>query len=144
MDSLHYGGMDQQQEARLVERSLDRLRELSGRAITGWLSPARSESAHTPDLLAANGISYFCDWVNDDIPYAFRTDAGELVAMPLSSELEDSYVVMNNLHSEQSWLEQVSDACDFLLQEAASSGSCLLYTSPSPRDRTRSRMPSSA
>jgi len=27
---------------------------------------------------------------------------------------------------------------------AASNGSCLLYTSPSPRDRTRSRMPSSA
>jgi hypothetical protein len=26
----------------------------------------------------------------------------------------------------------------------ASIGSCLLYTSPSPRDRTRSRMPSSA
>ena len=26
----------------------------------------------------------------------------------------------------------------------ASSRSCLLYTSPSPRDRTRSRMPSSA
>ena len=25
-----------------------------------------------------------------------------------------------------------------------SSGTCLLYTSPSPRDRTRSRMPSSA
>ena len=27
---------------------------------------------------------------------------------------------------------------------AANSGICLLYTSPSPRDRTRSRMPSSA
>ena len=27
---------------------------------------------------------------------------------------------------------------------AASSANCLLYTSPSPRDRTRSRMPSSA
>ena len=27
---------------------------------------------------------------------------------------------------------------------AARSGDCLLYTSPSPRDRTRSRMPSSA
>ena len=26
----------------------------------------------------------------------------------------------------------------------ARDGSCLLYTSPSPRDRTRSRMPSSA
>ena len=27
---------------------------------------------------------------------------------------------------------------------SALSGNCLLYTSPSPRDRTRSRMPSSA
>ena len=35
---------------------------------------------------------------------------------------------------------------DTLLQVHASSyiNSCLLYTSPSPRDRTRSRMPSSA
>ena len=28
--------------------------------------------------------------------------------------------------------------------EASTIGTCLLYTSPSPRDRTRSRMPSSA
>ena len=27
---------------------------------------------------------------------------------------------------------------------AGTTGTCLLYTSPSPRDRTRSRMPSSA
>ena len=31
-----------------------------------------------------------------------------------------------------------------LNRDAALSGACLLYTSPSPRDRTRSRMPSSA
>ena len=31
-----------------------------------------------------------------------------------------------------------------LLQELGMPFSCLLYTSPSPRDRTRSRMPSSA
>ena len=30
------------------------------------------------------------------------------------------------------------------LQAGAKYGNCLLYTSPSPRDRTRSRMPSSA
>ena len=29
-------------------------------------------------------------------------------------------------------------------ERRASYGTCLLYTSPSPRDRTRSRMPSSA
>ena len=32
----------------------------------------------------------------------------------------------------------------WLAQEMPKPGSCLLYTSPSPRDRTRSRMPSSA
>ena len=32
----------------------------------------------------------------------------------------------------------------FTLKEAFSYKGCLLYTSPSPRDRTRSRMPSSA
>ena len=31
-----------------------------------------------------------------------------------------------------------------ILKKARGYGICLLYTSPSPRDRTRSRMPSSA
>jgi allantoinase len=126
MDNLHYGGMDHDEEAALVQRSLERLRELSGQAVTGWISPARNESEHTPELLAANGVRYFCDWVNDDMPYPFNTDNGELVAMPLSNELEDRFVLMNNLHSEQSWLEQVCDACDFLLQEATTQGGRIL------------------
>ena len=33
---------------------------------------------------------------------------------------------------------------DLSMEEIEESGFCLLYTSPSPRDRTRSRMPSSA
>ena len=31
-----------------------------------------------------------------------------------------------------------------ILEVGTATGGCLLYTSPSPRDRTRSRMPSSA
>jgi allantoinase len=109
-----------------VEQSLSRLRELSGREITGWISPARNESEHTPELLAANGVRYFCDWVNDDMPYSFRTEEGSLIAMPLSNELEDRFVIMNNQHSEQSWLEQVCDACDYLLAEAEQQGGRIL------------------
>lgn len=126
MDSLHYGGQDKDEEAELVERSLCRLRELSGQPVTGWISPARNESEHTPELLAANGIEYFCDWVNDDMPYPFRSPEGELVAMPLSNELEDRFVLMNNLHSEQSWMEQVCDACDYLLAETQREGGRIL------------------
>ena len=41
-------------------------------------------------------------------------------------------------------LEQASAAALEHTGEGAVSDTCLLYTSPSPRDRTRSRMPSSA
>ncbi len=126
MDSIHHGGMSLEEETDLVANALARLRELSGQPVRGWLSPARNESANTPELLAANGVDYFCDWVNDDMPYAFRTDNGPLTAMPLSNELEDRFVIMNNLHSEQSWLEQVCDACDYLLAEAEQGGGRIL------------------
>ena len=45
------------------------------------------------------------------------------------------------------WIWNRKDAMEFKLDEPLRKGnlySCLLYTSPSPRDRTRSRMPSSA
>ena len=37
-----------------------------------------------------------------------------------------------------------NDPFDFLAPGNVGGNLCLLYTSPSPRDRTRSRMPSSA
>ncbi len=126
MDALHYGGQDKNEEAELIKRALDTLRDLSGQAVTGWLSPARNESENTPELLAAHGVNYFCDWVNDDMPYAFKTANGPLTAMPLSNELEDRFILVNNLHSEQSYVEQIIDACDLLLNEANEQGGRIL------------------
>lgn len=126
MDALHYGGQDPAEERALIERALDGLRELSGQNVRGWISPARNESPDTPDLLAANGVDYFCDWVNDDMPYAFRTAGKPLISMPLPTELEDHFVILNNGHSEDSWVEQVCDACDFLLAEAQTQGGRIL------------------
>jgi hypothetical protein len=73
-------------------------------------------------LLAAEGVAYCCDWVNDDMPYAFNTHAGPLINMPLSSEIEDQFVIGQNLHSEDSWVAQVKDAFDYLLAESRSQG----------------------
>ena len=41
-------------------------------------------------------------------------------------------------------LEDVPQSISVLTGETLERNNCLLYTSPSPRDRTRSRMPSSA
>ncbi|WP_166423604.1 polysaccharide deacetylase family protein [Paraglaciecola sp. 20A4] len=126
MDALHYGGQDKQVEAQLVKDSLTQLRELTEQDVTGWLSPGRNESENTPELLAANGIKYFCDWVNDDMPYTFNTQQGNLWAMPLSNELDDTFIMLNNLHSEESYAEQIIDACDYLLKEANEQGGRIL------------------
>ena len=126
MDSPHYGGMDTGEERELIQRSLDRLRELSGQAVKGWISPGKSQSARTPALLAEQGVDYMCDWINDDMPYTFRTDAGDITALPLSTELEDRFIMMNNLHSEAEYADQLIDAFDFLNEESAEQGGRLL------------------
>ncbi len=132
MDHLHYGGQDPREEREQVKRSLDTLNQLAGRPVRGWLSPARNQSWHTPDLLAEHGVEYCADWVNDDMPYPFRTDHGPLTMMPLSTEIEDQFVIGQNLHSEDSWVEQVQDAVDFLAGEAAGQGGRMLGLSLHP------------
>jgi allantoinase len=132
MDTAHAGGLDPAAEAELVKRSVGRLRELTKQPIRGWISPGKQESAATPDLVRAEGIEYFCDWVNDDMPYRFSTTHGALWAMPLSTELEDRFVLLDNLHPAASWAEQVQDACDLLLAEAQAEGGRILALSVHP------------
>lgn len=132
MDTAHAGGLDPAAEAELVKRAVGGLRELSGQAVRGWISPGRIQSAITPELIRAEGIAWCGDWVNDDMPYPFRTDHGPLWAMPLSTELEDRYLLMDQLHPAQSWAEQVTDACDLLLKEAQTEGGRILALSVHP------------
>ncbi len=132
MDTPHAGGLAKDEEAELIARSLTTLRRATGQAVRGWLGPGKLQSDNTPELLKQNGIDYHCDWVNDDMPYLFHTAHGDLWAMPLSTELEDRFVVMDNQHSEASWAQQVMDACDYLLAEAAEQGGRILALSLHP------------
>lgn len=118
MDHMHYGGQPVNEEAELVKRAVNTLRDKSGRDIRGWLSPARNQSENTPELLVSEGIQYCCDWVNDDLPYQFNTEKGSLAMMPLQTEIEDAFIIANNLHSEDAWVDQVKDAIDYLISEA--------------------------
>lgn len=122
MDSVHYGGLDAAREAGLIADTLAALAPYAPAPISGWLSPARSQSENTPELLAAAGLSWFGDWVNDELPYPFATAHGTLTSLPLSLELEDRFIVGENLHAESEYADQVIDACDFLLEEARRTG----------------------
>ncbi len=122
MDSVHHGGIDPAHEEKLIADSLAALAPYAKQAIRGWLSPARSQSEQTPELLKAAGLQWCSDWVNDELPYRFETANGPLSMLPLSLELEDRFIVGENLHAESEYADQVIDACDFLLEEAQRTG----------------------
>ena len=126
MDELHSGELEPEAEKDRITRTIETLQNRFQNRISGWLSPGRLQTRHTQRLLVEQGIHYNCDWVNDDMPYHFNTDRGKIICLPLSNELDDFFVLNNNLHRTESYAEQMEDACDFLLNEATQNGGRLL------------------
>ena len=119
MGKIHHAGLAVDAEAALIDEALGTLREMSGQPVTGWLSPARSESMNTLDLLAARGVQYVGDWYNDDMPYAMSTASGSLHSMPMSHELDDQTIQLQYQQSEVSFAEQVEDAMTVVYGESS-------------------------
>ncbi len=107
------------EERALISDTLERLRAC-GVEPAGWLSIARSQSWRTLDLLREAGLTYCCDWVNDELPYRF---ANGLIDLPLNHELSDRQIVSVQQQSADSWAQSMLDAFDWLAAEAAREGS---------------------
>ncbi len=122
MSSIHYSGLEEEKEREYIEKSLKIIKKYSKNNITGWWSPARSESWNTPDLLSEYGIKYFCDWINDDMPYKFKTKTGPLIAMPHQHWIDDSMCYLHYKHREQDFVDQAKDHFDYLCKEANNYG----------------------
>lgn len=119
MGRPHYGGLERATEAALVEEAVTSLREISGQAVTGWLSPGKSESENTLDLVADHGLEYVCDWANDDLPYAMKSQAGTLYSLPHPHEIDDQLILCDSHHSEAQYLQQLRDQFETLYSEAS-------------------------
>ncbi len=89
-------------EPAVIQKSLDRLEQASGRKTRAWLGPGLGESGDTPDLLKAGGIEFLHDWVLDDMPVWLRTKHGPMVGLPYTLELNDVpiYAVQNSSSDE--------------------------------------------
>jgi peptidoglycan/xylan/chitin deacetylase (PgdA/CDA1 family) len=132
MDHLHHGGLSADEEKKWVDQTLSILRKASGQAVRGWLSPAKSESFNTPDILAAAGLDYVCDWVNDDMPYPMHTTSKTLVAMPHPIDIGDYTILVNNHHTENDFRDQLIDHFDVLYKESATEGGRIMPISLHP------------
>ena len=122
MNGTIASGMDEAKERALVSGSLDGLEKATGTRPRGWLSIARSQSFNTARLLAEAGVDYMCDWVNDELPYAFQTQAGSITNLPLNHELSDRQIINVQQQSVDSYALQMTDAANWLLGEAEKFG----------------------
>jgi allantoinase len=113
-------------ERALIATSLDTLERVSGTRPRGWLSIARSQSFHTPRLLAEAGVAYMCDWSHDELPVRFRTDAGPIINIPLNHELSDRQILTVQQQSVDSYAQQMQDAYTWLASEAKTHGGRML------------------
>jgi peptidoglycan/xylan/chitin deacetylase (PgdA/CDA1 family) len=121
-NSMLMTGMDEVQERSLIHDVLDTIERVSGSRPRGWLSPAMSETANTPDLLAEAGVQYVCNWVNDEQPYPMKVRSGSLFAMPYSAEINDIPAFLSYKLSPEEFGQAICDQFDVLYEDGGVTG----------------------
>ena len=116
----------------MVERTRAILEQSAGHKVRGWLSPAKSESCATPDLVAEAGFDYLCDWVNDDMPYRMHAGGKNFYAMPHPIDIDDYTILVQNHHTEEDFRAQICDQFDVLYGEAEHGGGRIMAISLHP------------
>ena len=100
-----------------IRQSVETIRQFTGASPKGWLGPGLTETWETLDLLAGAGIKYVCDWVNDDLPYEIKTDAGNIVSVPYTVEMNDIPMMLIQHHGAEELLRRGKDQFDRLYEE---------------------------
>lgn len=101
---MHQKSLNFGDEAHDIELALEKIKGFTGQRPRGWLSPGLRETVDTPDILAAAGVDYVCDWVIDDLPNWMQVKQGRLLQMPYNLELNDSVIYAVEKHSSPEFL----------------------------------------
>jgi allantoinase len=117
--------MTEEQETAYIRESLNAVGDAAGQRPDGWFGVEYSESGRTPELLAAEGVRYVCDWPNDEQPLPLETVAGPLYSLPVATDLDDNRVLGQRHVPIMDWVTMVTDAFDVMFEEAATSGRVL-------------------
>ncbi len=118
--------MSEEAERGYIRESIEALTHATGSAPRGWLGPEYGESARTPQLLAEAGISYVCDWANDEQPYAMKVPQGELYALPIMLELDDVKALWDRRIPVTRYTTMLKEGFDVMYRDGAESGRLLV------------------
>ena len=127
-DHIHHEGLNETEEHKLIKETLACFNEPP----KGWMSPARNQSSKTLERIAKAGLNYCLDWEMDQAPVAANTKNGDITLLPNSYELSDFTLLHTRRQSEESWLKQIENSIDYLLDEHDRFGAQMLGLTLTP------------
>jgi len=113
---------DRDAEAELIRKALRVYQDVVGRPARGWLSSSLRSTTQTADILVEEGLSFICDYMNDEQPYLIHTPGGPIVSTPYSVEINDFTFFHRRGMSTSAVLELLKEQFDQLYLEGETSG----------------------
>jgi peptidoglycan/xylan/chitin deacetylase (PgdA/CDA1 family) len=99
-----------------IAKTTAALQAACGERPRGWISPRGTPSAHSAALLLEAGYLWQGDAFDDDRPYLQIFDAGALVAIPLTMEINDLPHAMRFGRSPRDYLDLLEEALGQMLR----------------------------
>ena len=115
-------GMDEAAERAFYRDNIDSLRRHTGMALKGILTPAITNTARTPALIAESGMVYHADWVHDDVPVPIQVPGHRLISLPYSYDLNDAPLWDGRPYGGRYFVQACKDAFDRLYRDSADGG----------------------
>jgi peptidoglycan/xylan/chitin deacetylase (PgdA/CDA1 family) len=120
----HYG-MSADQERALIRDVAATIHRVSGQRLSGWLSPALTNTPDTLDILAEEGVEYTLDLFHDDQPQPVRVRNGRLVSLPYSLQVNDWTGLHTGAASPRQYARMIREQFLRLYAEGAASGTVM-------------------
>lgn len=100
-----------------IRKTIETIRDFTGKAPRGWMGPGLTETFETPDHLTAEGIEYVADFPMDDQPFTIKTENGPLVSVPYTVELNDIPMMLVQHHKAAEFYDRCMDSFERLHRE---------------------------
>lgn len=117
---------DPEKEEQIIKATLDVYEQHIGKPALGWLSSSLRGTLNTCDIIAKNGLIFYCDLMNDDQPYMIKTKNGPIVSIPYSNEINDFTLFTRRAHTNDEFVDILKCELAELLHESTEADSSRL------------------
>lgn len=117
----HVGFESAGEEGKFIDECAGRVAAATGSRPRGWLGPALTATLDTNNVLAQTGFDYVLDWANDDQPYDMNVEAGRLISVPYSSEVNDIPIFAIHHQTGEDFERALVDQFEVLRREGSQS-----------------------